>query len=592
MAAPTTFELSIRERRILLFLCITSALVLFVLRADELSGMSTGFASHVVFNEWYFFAHHLLYQPIVRVFAVALAPLGCDVTCAGQIHSILWAVATVGATYLITLRLGRSIGCAIGAAVFLFVSHGFWVFSTQLEPYLPLVGIDAIIAAFLICRPRRPLTLMDLAIVSGLFSFSLFYHQANLFFLIPIAAYLLIVEGKGGIGSIVKITGASGTVTLLVNVWIFRSIHPGETFGDFYRWLTYYGTISTDTHGSWRDLFDLNMGRVRGAIRSTSAAIVTGETKDIVRSLGFVVAPILATVAGWNVFVTSRQWPESYGRLILLLWLFTFGFFFYWWMPYTLKFFMMLAVPVAILGALSVRDMLAAGRIPELTKQAIAGLAVIVVAVIAVLNFNNSIWPMATSRTPFYALGAKLSDATPDECSIYTERKFQGLLGYYFHRDSRPFNLMFLKYNYSTVRPEVSQAIRVSLDMEQESCAVLPLFWVSQEYYGTRKHTIRLVDGAEGAELEHPPWSKYIHWMLDVQPNTSGGITYDAIRVVPTTDGDSFLFIDRTQRIAAASLADLLGQLEATVNSYPFGAFAGEEFDQAEAFRVRVFGYF
>jgi hypothetical protein len=590
MAAPTAFEISLQERRILLILCIVSAVALFALRADELSGMSTGFASHVFFNKWYFFPHHLLYQPIVRVFTAALTPLGCDVTCAGQIHSILWAVATIGATYLITLRLSRSIGCATGAAVFLFFSHGFWVFSTQLEPYLPVVGIDAILAAFLICRPRGALTLKDLAIVSGLLSFSLFFHQANLFFLIPIADYLIVVEGKGGIWSIIKISGVSGVFTLLVNVWIFRSIYPGESFGDFYRWLNYYGTISTDAHGSWRDL--LNMGRVRSAIRSTSAALVTGETKDIVRSLGFVIAPIIAALAGWNLVVTWRKWPESYGRLILLLWLFTFGFFFFWWMPFVTKFFVMLTVPVAILGALAISDMLAADRIPRLGKQAVVGFAFIVVAAIAVVNFSSSIWPLATSRSPFYVLTAKLDDATPDECSIYIERKYQGLMGYYFHRDSRPFNLMFLKHNFSRVNPAVSQAIRVSLDMEHESCGVMPLYWISPEYYDGRKKTNRMVDGGDGAESENPPWSSYISWILDVQTTSSGEVTYDGFRVVQSKDGDSFLYIDRSQRNVAGSLGNLLSQVEATVNSNPFGVYAGDEYYQAESFRDRVFGYF
>lgn len=590
ITAPTDFEFSLRERQILLILCVSSAIVLFALRADELSGMSTGFASHVVFNEWYFFPHHLLYQPIVRVFTVSLTPLGCDVTCAGQIHSILWAVATIGATYLITLRLGRSVGCAIGAAVFLFFSHGFWVFSTQLEPYLPVVGIDAIIAAFLICRPRRALAPMDLALVSGLFSLSLFFHQANLFFLIPTAAYLLIVEGRGGVWSIVKIAGISGVVTLSVNVWIFRSLYPGESFGDFYRWLNYYGTISTDAHGSWQDL--LNMGRLRSAIRSTSAALVTGETKDIVRSLGFVIAPIVAALAGWNLLRTWRKWPEDYGRLILLLWLFTFGFFFFWWMPFVTKFFVMLTVPVAILGSLSVRDILSAERIPRLGKQAVVGLAVIAVAAIAFVNFSSSIWPLATARSPFYLLTAKIDKATPDECSIYIERKFQGLMGYYFQRASRPFNLMFLKHNFSNVNPAVSQAIRVSMDMEQESCVVMPLYWVSPDYYDARKKTNRIVDGGEFAESENPPWSEYISWILDVQMNSSGELMYDEFRVIRTTDGDSFLYIDRSQRKVAASLANLLSQLETTVNDNPFGAFAAEEYDQAESFRDRVFGYF
>lgn len=592
MATPTAFEVSHRERSVLFLLCVASAVALFMLRAGELSGMSTGFAHHVVFDEWYFFSHHLLYQPMVRVFALALSPVGCDVTCAGQISSILWAVATIGATYLITLRLGHSLACAVGSAVLLFVSHGFWVFSTQLEPYIPLVGINAAIAAFLICRSRSAMTPMDIAIVSGLFTLSLFFHQANLFFLIPIAAYLLLVEGKRGVWSMVKITGISGVITLLVNIWIFRSIHPGESFGDFYRWLNYYGTISSDAHGSWSNLFNLKLHRVRSAIFSTSAALVSGETENIARNIGFVVVPILVIITCWNMIVTRRNWPDSYGRLTLLLWLFTFGFFFYWWMPYVTKFFVMLAVPIAILGALTIRDVLAADRIPSLGKRVIAGLAVVAIAAIAVTNFNSSIWPLASSRTPFFALGARLVDATPEKCSIYTERKYQGLLGYYYLRDSRPFNLMFLKHHYSAIKPTVSKAIRVSLDMEQESCGVIPAYWISREYYDKRRKTNRLVNDSEDAKSEAPPWSQYIRWMFDVQTTSSGEISYDGFRILQGADGDSFFYIDRDQREVADSLDVLLSELEEAVDNSPFGAFAGPEYDQARSFRVRVFGYF
>jgi hypothetical protein len=151
---------------------------------------------------------------------------------------------------------------------------------------------------------------------------------------------------------------------------------------------------------------------------------------------------------------------------------------------------------------------------------------------------------------------------------------------------------MFLKYHYSTIKPVVSRAIRVSLDTEQESCGVIPLYWISREYYDGRRKTNRLVNDGEGTGSETPPWSKFVGWILDVQTAPSGEVTYDGFRVVQAMDGDSFLYIDRGQRQVTSSLEELLSELEAAVGSSSFGAFAGREYDQARSFRVRVFGYF
>jgi len=584
-----------QSRAVLAALCVVSGMVLFLLRADEISGMSSGFAAETTFGIWNFFPHHLFFQPMVRIFHEVFGILGCDIVCAGQVHSIAWSVAAIASTYIIAMRLTRSPAIAIGTSLFVMVSNGFWIFSTQLEPYAPLLGLDAMIAAILLTRERPALNTAEILTLTGLFTFSLFFHQANIFFLIPIAIYMLISNGRSGLLSVVIITALSGFLAAGINAITFWTTHPGESFGDFYRWLTYYGTISNDAHGSWRDIFTLDPARIRNTLRSTVMAFVAAPAGALQMPVRLLVAAAIAVVVGWNAVQAVVRWPHSSARLFILLWTITFGLFFYWWLSNVYKFYIVLVMPVGLLAALMLHDLLNSERLPRAAGQTIAGGAAATVVAVAALNLVQSVWPLAHEGSPIETLSGKLDTATPERCSIYTERSLLGYLGFYHGREGRPFNLMFRKYHYTNVNPDVARAIRVSIDLNAEDCAVIPLAWLSEEYFNTRNRirTSRLVDGTAASDSETPSWQNFLDWILDVRADpATGALSHNSYRVFAVGSGDSFVEIDRAARTRAASREDIYTGVDIATRTNPLGGFAGEEYRQTASFRQRAFGYF
>jgi hypothetical protein len=579
----------------LALVCILSAVVLLALRAAELSGMSSGFAARTVVGEWYFFSHHLLYQPIVRIFASALGPIGCDVVCAGQVHSVLWAMVAVGSAYVIVHYLTHSIRAAVAAAALVLFSNGFWIFATQLEPYVPLLALNTLIAAIVVTRPERPLGRLEIGVLTGVFSFSLFFHQANVFFLVPLAIYLTVAHGRPGFWAVFKIGVLSGLIALGVNVLAFWGTHPGADFRDFYLWLNYYGVISNDAHGSWDEIVTMDASRARDALRSLVSTFISVPSGFVQRPVRLLVAAALALIVFWNTVQVKRQRPHARARLLLLLWTATFVIFFWWWHPGIWKFYIVVVTPVAILGTLMSMDIAGSTSAAPARRRVVGVLGVSAIAAVAAGNLHNSIWPLATKGSDIVALSGKLVEATPPDCMIYTERKFGGYIGYYFKRSSRPFELMFLKYHYSQVKPEIADAISASIDLKEDSCAVIPLNWLSRQDYErkNRRRSMRLVEGAEQTESEMPEWDEFIRWILDVRPAPdAGGVTHDVFTLFQIGAGDTFVAIDRRKREQVESMETILERIQAATDRYPLGALAGNEEARTGEFRQRMFSYY
>ncbi len=578
---------------VLVCLCILAASVLFIFRGAELSGMSSGAAAKAAAGKWDFFSHHLLYQPVLRVVSVGLAGLGCDVICAGQVHSILWALVAIACSYFIVWHLTRSVTASVATAVMVICANGIWIYSTQLEPYVAVVAINALIIAILIGRGDGPLSLPTLGVVTGLFSLSLFFHQANIFFLVPLVVFLSMSQGAAGFWAVFKIGVFSGIIALAVNMVVFWGTHPGGDIRDFYLWLNYYGIISNDVHGSWDELLSLDLGRMKSVTRAVVATILavpSGALQMPVRSL---MSVVLFAVVVWNAVQVARHGSHARTRVLLLTWAGTFILFFWWWQPHVWKFYLFAVVPLVILSTLVLVDLKSAAGVSP-ARSVVTALGIGAVGIIAAVNFNNSIWPLATSGSGIVELSGKLAEATPSNCMIYTERRFTGYLELYHNRASRPFELMFLKYHYTKVKPIVADAIPVSIDLKEDACAVIPLDWLSTENYGrkVRNRSMREVEGAEQSAAEMPDWSEFIKWMLEVRPASSTpSITHDAFEIFRIDTGEAFVRIARDRTVDSASLDDLLAAIEDAVHSNESGAFTGDKYESMSQFKLRMFSY-
>src|SRR5207244_2900039 len=74
--------------------------------------------------------------------------------------------------------------------------RGAWVYSTQIEAYVPATGALALLAAWLLRRGRSPATPLLGVAVSLLLTLCILYHQSNVFICVPLAYWL--VGEKGG----------------------------------------------------------------------------------------------------------------------------------------------------------------------------------------------------------------------------------------------------------------------------------------------------------------------------------------------------------------------------------------------------------
>ena len=184
----------------------------------------------------------------------------------------------------------------------------------------------------------------------------------------------------------------------------------------------------------------------------------------------------------------------------------------------------MVVTPVAILGTLMAMDIAGSISAAPARRRVVGVFSVCAIAAVAAGNLHNSIWPLAAKGSDIVALSGKLVEATPSDCMIYTERRFAGYIGYYFKRSSRSFELMFLKYHYSQVQPEIADAISASIDLKEDSCDVIPLNWLSHQDYERKngRRGMRLVEGAEQTASEMPEWDEFIRWILDVRPAPDG----------------------------------------------------------------------
>jgi len=581
-----------RTRLYAFLLCLFSGVVLVLFRAEEMSGMSIGFAAGISRGHWYFMSHHLLYQPITKIFADVLGVIGCDTICAGQAHSIAWSLATIVCVFVIVRRLTGSIVIGLVTAVFFLGTNGFLIYATQLEPYAPLLGANAIIAAILLTRIDRPLKTHEITLIIGLYILSLFFHQANIFYLVPITIILKLAYGRDGLWIAFWIAFVSGIVTASVNGIVFLKLYPDESFGDFYRWLTYYGVVSNDSHGSWQQTLSLDPGRLAGAARQTVIAFIEAPDSGLQKPLRLLFFSGLAMAIIWNAVGVWKKWSNSRERMFLLAWTLVFALFGYWWLASVYKFYLVLVMPLTVLCSLMVYDILKLMRASNSARVSFLGLVAIVILGTLGLNLSGSAWSLATSQSPLYSLSKRLSEAAPENCSLYSVRAVAGLVGYYHNRRIRPFNLMFQKYQYRSVKPDVAKALRVSIDLESESCAVIPLYWLSEEYFYSRPRTSRIVEESDSPGVESPEWLEFLEWILNTRSEVGrNGISYNPFTVF-LYQNEAYIRIDRQQRSIASSSEELSRTINEAVESYPLGGYAGDDFLQSGYYRNRAFGYF
>lgn len=584
-ANPSKFSLILVGGLTLIFL--------YSVKAIQLSGMAVGFAGATAAGDFNIHPHHLLYQPTLVVMHSLLGATGCDATCTGQLYGIFWALITVLSVFVIARRALHSEPGAILATMFVAISHGFIVFSTQLEPYGPMLGIITFLLAILVVNDGPPSGIVWNLLFIALFSLGLLYHQAMVLLLIPVGYYVIAASGRTGLRWWLMIAAVAGTFVLLVYTAVFWSTHPTEGVADFYRWLRYYGVISDSSHGT----IDLSLERIKATIRALTQlfAVLPPRPEDWAASriqfdgnqtpLRYIFVIVYPAIMLWNVVQIAKNARHARLRIFLLVWWATFGLFFFWWQAYVYKFFIPTIPPTVILGGMMVSDWLETLR-TRIWKLVIVGATVAFGAAMAASNLQATVLPLHQTKGPLLDRARKLDEATPTGCAMYSMRYLGGYLNLYFQRDSLPFNLMFRKHYYSDVDPTIAATLRVPANFENEPCGVIPLYWVSREYFEQR------TQDAIGEYLKPEDWSRFIAWFFEVMSaDDLSGVTYSKFDVVEDTDGDRYLLFDRQTRVAELSLHSLMAKIDDLYAESPGGTFSGDDNPEAGRLRHLAFGY-
>jgi hypothetical protein len=567
-----------------MLLCVGAFAVLFLLRAQHHSGMSMSAAASARVGEWSFHPHHLLYPAMTGVLNTLLGGERLDPFVLGQLHNIAWALASLVSIYLIAEQVLQHRGAAVLVAMAAFASHGFWVYATQIEPYVPFLGCTSVIAATLIRNSDAPLRWPHMLLLGSMLAVGASFHQASVFILIPMAWWFWRHAGVRGLIRLAAMAAVAGIAVLGAYVWVFFATHPGQGIPDMIRWMLYYQIISDQSHGT------LGLDDVYQRLKSFDYSYVQTYlvfSNDLAFKLDRVLLPLPMLFAVlWNGRQVWRAAPHAEIRLFLLIWLVSIGGFFFWWKADVYKFFIPTIAPMILLCGIAVHDLWDAARAGSWVRTAILAATGGLLLLMLGSNYLTSVRPLAASIGPVYALAAKLDDASPDECSVYAMRFMSSNLLYHFGQHIRPFNLMFRKHYYAPIDEDIYKAIEASDTFENESCAVIPLLFMSREYFAKRS------EWAIGAYLEPEDWGLFIDWLLDVAADSeTGALTANEFRVFEDAEGDAYVLIDRTARSRIASREALLARIDRTTAAHPGRLYTWDRLLELGEPRQLHFGY-
>ena len=576
----------VTDKVILATLGSITFLALFFTRAAEMSGMSIGFAGQVSRDVFVFHPHHLLYQSVLNVLHGLFGSTHCSAICIGQLHSIFWGVVTVLSVYVISRHtLPTKLG-AIITSISIVVTHGFAVYATQLEPYIPILGMSSLLAAILVARGSQDLGWKHEILFISIISTSLLFHQAMLFFFVPIAYWLIANNGKSGLVSVIRMIAVAGVIVLSTFAAAFWSTYPGKDPVDFFRWIMYYQTIGdpSDIQGTFQGLLDERLRATAYAIQKLFVAIPGQDMPDLAFFFRLLVSIYVPLLILWNSYQIFRSEGTNKVRTFMFIWAGVFAIFFFWWSASVYKFYILILVPIVILTSVSINDIMRAWRDKVLARKLIPGITLAGLVFIAGLNLMVSVLPLSRSPGAIYDLANKLASAAPAECNIYSMRFLSGYISYYFGRSPRPFNLMFRKQYFSTRDTAVAETIGVDFHFDDERCATIPLHWVSREYFEARSQT------GMGRYLSPNDWSLFVEWFFEVKDSlNSAEVSFSSFSVTEDADGDRYLIIDRTNRQSVVSIDELLERLDTLYALRPARSF-GDRPDIGQHRRLE-FGY-
>ena len=416
---------------VILFLAVGSFFLLYGFRAAAQTGDSLNYAQSIKTGSDLFHPHHLLFNPIIRFLFVLDSHWGgaIDVITVAQIHNILWAVAAILTMFLVVRHLMKSVYWGAVAAVLLLLTKGFWAYSTQVQVYVPATGCLVIITALLILRDKFVRTFPGVLMVSLLFSLSIFYHQASIFFAIPMGFLLMADENRRDRKTLPIILSLSGCIVLLAYVLAFLSIAGGKTLSAFVRFcLSYVFYPNPD----WGTLKNVSLKGVGHVVLSQAKNFIFFPREWYVPAAAGLAA-CLSGLGVWHALQILKKANDAKIRIFSWLWLLPVLVFLLWYEPGAYELMIVTILPIQLLVFIALNDIRTAMK--SSARRVMAGAGVLFILVLGGVNFRQAILPVHGSRGPDYDEAKLLNMGTPQDAMIFSGWYVQQHLRYYFQRE-------------------------------------------------------------------------------------------------------------------------------------------------------------
>jgi len=421
----------ILQRLVMLILAVGTFFLLYGFRAAAQTGDSLDYAQSITTGSDLFHPHHLLFNPIIRFLFVLVSHLGgtVDVIAVAQIHNILWAIAAILAMFLVVRHLLKSVSWGAGAAVLLLLTKGFWAYSTQVQVYVPAAGCLAILTALLILRDKFVRTFPGVLMVSLIFSLSIFYHQASVFFAIPMAFLLMADESRGKRRTLPISLFLSGCIVLPAYVLAFLSIAGGKTLSAFVRFCLSYVFYPNPDWGTLKNVSLKGVGHI--VLSQAKNFIFFPREWYVPAAVGLAVCLVALWI--WHALQILKKANEAKIRIFSWLWLLPVLVFLLWYEPGAYELMIVTILPIQLLVFIALNDIRTAMK--SSARRAMAGAGVLFILVLGGVNFRQAILPVHGSRGPNYDEAKLLNMGTPQDAMIFSSWYVQQNLRYYFQRE-------------------------------------------------------------------------------------------------------------------------------------------------------------
>ena len=404
---------------IVILISTVTFLLLFTLKTASQTPDSLGYAYKAKTGVKMFHPHHLLYVPITHAIFLGLTNFckGGDAVLAGQIHNIIWAIITILSTYFIVRHLLSSDLWGLIASVILLITQGFWIYSTQFEVYIPALGALSILSATLIVRADSKLSFRSVILISLLLTMSIFYHQTNVLFCIPLTYYLMATQGRRRY----KVTGMVFLITGLIVSWVYIFVFlqrkSPHTFNGFLRYCLTYTFAPDPDWGTWHNI---SLSGIANLTRSQLWNLIALPSHSSNVPL-YVFGLILGGLFIWNIIQICRHKSYLKIRSFLLIWILIYFSFFLWWLPIEREFFIITLLPIILLTFITINDVLIKLSHLYIFKSIFLVTLVISVLATAKPNFTRSFLPNHRYKCQAVTRALRINEIAPRECIIGTD---------------------------------------------------------------------------------------------------------------------------------------------------------------------------